>query len=336
MLEVLQTLREILVGGQNALLTVVLDTTGSVPRGPGAKLALGPDSRAVGTVGGGALEQIALARGAELLRKGGSARAHYTLSGGEISNTGMICGGTAHMGFALLTPGDGESLAALEKAIHACRGGLPLWLTLEWREGNPASLAVAAKADGPWEGLLQSRPASDLGGEQVRYAEPLSRGRCFVFGGGHVGRALVPVLADTGFRPTVVDDRPQVAKKEFFPQAEEVVIGDFDHILDCLDIQSRDYVVIMTHGHRSDLSLLAQVLHTPAQFIGCLGSQTKAAAVREKLAAMGFSAETIGRIQSPVGLPIGGETPAEIAVSIAAQMIEVRTALAGGRRHGAV
>ncbi len=335
MLDILTFLHARFLEGQVVELALILETSGSVPRGMGAKLALGRDGTFVGTVGGGAIEQIALRRGADLLQAGGSGCAHYTLSGGEVSNTGMICGGAALMGFACLKPEE-ENVAALGKAMAAYEGGLPHWLTLFWQEGEPAHLGMVTKDSGAWEGLCLSRPACRREEGRVWYAEPLLAGRCFVFGGGHVGRALVPVLASTGFRPTVVDDRPGVALPEFFPTAEGVLVGDFDHILTQVDIQPGDYVVIMTHGHRSDLSLLAQILKTPAAFIGCLGSKKKAATVRERLADMGFSPEDIGRIHSPVGLPIGGETPAEIAVSIAAQMISVRTQLAGGRHYGAV
>ena len=81
----------------------------------------------------------------------------------------------------------------------------------------------------------------------------------------------------------------------------------------------------MTPGHQSDFELLAQVLTTPAPYIGCIGSRRTAAAARERLAELGFPPAELDRVHSPIGLPIGGETPAEIAISIAAQLIAHRS-----------
>ncbi len=332
---ILNALHAALSMGQDAVLAVILETAGSTPRGVGAKMALLPHLPPAGTVGGGAIEQIALCQGAELLAARTSAKKHYTLSGGEVSNTGMICGGAATLGFAYLSHEDSGTRAALAQALALFRDGLPGWLALEIPEGSPASLSVLRKEVPGWAGLLLPRPAASLHGP-LRYAEPISAGRCYVFGGGHVGQALVPILGACGFRPTVFDDRPAVAVPALFRQAEGVILGDFGHISDHIAIQEGDYVVTMTHGHGSDLTVLAQVLKTPAAYIGCLGSTLKAATVNQKLLELGFSPEETARIHSPVGLPIGGETPAEIAVSIAAQMIQFRTEKAGGRRHGAV
>ena len=83
-------------------------------------------------------------------------------------------------------------------------------------------------------------------------------------------------------------------------------------------------MVIMTPGHQADYEVLAQALRTPAKYIGCIGSRKKVAAARERLLADGFSEEEIRRVYAPIGLPIGGETPAEVAVSVAAQLIACR------------
>ena len=86
-----------------------------------------------------------------------------------------------------------------------------------------------------------------------------------------------------------------------------------------------DFVVVMTHGHQSDFEVLRQVLGTPVRYIGCIGSRGKAAAIRERLSAAGFREEDIRRVHSPIGLPIGGKSPGEIAISVAAQMVACRS-----------
>ena len=156
--------------------------------------------------------------------------------------------------------------------------------------------------------------------------EPLVQaGVVYLFGGGHVGRELCPVLAHVGFRVVLFDDRPQAALPQRFPQASRVILGDYRRIFDHITVTDRDYVVIMTPGHQSDFEVLSQVLTTPAPYIGCIGSRRKAAAARERLAELGFSPAELDRVHSPIGLPIGGETPAEIAISIAAEMIACRS-----------
>ena len=147
----------------------------------------------------------------------------------------------------------------------------------------------------------------------------------YLFGGGHVGQELCPVLSHVGFRVVLFDNRPQAALPERFPQAVRIILGDYRNIFEHVTVTDRDCVVIMTPGHQSDFEVLSQVLTTPASYVGCIGSRHKAAATRERLAGLGFSPADMDRVHSPIGLPIGGETPAEIAISIAAQLIAHRS-----------
>lgn len=165
------------------------------------------------------------------------------------------------------------------------------------------------------------------------YVEPLRHaGSVYIFGGGHVGRALVPVLATVGFRVVMYDNREDFAKKENYPAASDVIFGDFSDLSDKVTLTANDYAVVMTPGHQADYEILAQVLRSDATYIGCIGSRTKVAKTRERLLGDGFSEANIARIHSPIGLPILAETPEEIAISIAGEMIEHRARLAG-RRH---
>lgn len=148
--------------------------------------------------------------------------------------------------------------------------------------------------------------------------------RVWLFGGGHVGRALVPVLHSIDFSVIVYDNRKELAVKEQFPLATEVWYGSYDTLDDRIQIEAKDYVVIMTPGHQGDYEILQQVLHTPATYIGCIGSRRKVAVTTKRLQEAGHSLENISRIHSPIGLSIHAETPAEIAISIAAEMIAHR------------
>jgi xanthine dehydrogenase accessory factor len=157
-------------------------------------------------------------------------------------------------------------------------------------------------------------------GERRIYGEPASfAGRVFIFGGGHVAQALVPVLDSVGFRCVVFDDREEFVSRDLFPGALELVTGCYDHIEEKVTVSPRDYIVIMTHAR--DLAVLRQVIGKDCAYLGVIGSKTKAAALKQQLEREGVSEETLGAIHIPIGLDIKSETPEEIAVSIAGEMI---------------
>ena len=163
-------------------------------------------------------------------------------------------------------------------------------------------------------------------GEKARALASEEETRVFLFGGGHVARALTQVLALAEFSVEVWDDRPGMAAEEFFPDAAVCRCGPYPGALEGLPAMTEeDFVVVMTHGHQADFEVLSQVLRTPVRYIGCIGSRGKAAAVRERLSAAGFTEEDIRRVHSPIGLPIGGKSPGEVAISVAAQMIACRS-----------
>lgn len=146
-------------------------------------------------------------------------------------------------------------------------------------------------------------------------------GRVYIFGGGHVAQALVPVLTAVDFRCVVLEDRPEFCRRPLFPGAEETVLADFSRISDFVTLTNEDWAVIMTRGHQDDLLVQAQVMRSPVRYIGVIGSKKKTASLTAKLLDMGFTDADFKRVCAPIGLPIRSETPAEIAVSIAAQLI---------------
>lgn len=152
-------------------------------------------------------------------------------------------------------------------------------------------------------------------------------GRVYIFGGGHVSQALVPALAAVEFRCVVLEERPEFCRPELFPGAEETRLIDYARLAGELELTEEDWAVIMTRGHRDDLLIQAQVMKTPVRYIGVIGSRQKTEAVTARLKEMGFTARDFKRVFAPIGLPIRSETPAEIAVSVAAQLILER---AGG------
>jgi xanthine dehydrogenase accessory factor len=154
--------------------------------------------------------------------------------------------------------------------------------------------------------------------EQVEVAA-----RAVICGGGHVARAVAPAALAADFTVTVLDDREEFADPRRFPGAK-VVLGSFDGALERLDVDAASYVVIVTRGHTHDMDVLVQALRTPARYIGLMASRSKHARMVAALREAGLGEDALARVHSPIGLDIGAETPAELAVSIVAEMIQVR------------
>jgi xanthine dehydrogenase accessory factor len=148
----------------------------------------------------------------------------------------------------------------------------------------------------------------------------------YLFGGGHVGQALCRLAAEVGFRVTVVDERPRWAERARFPAAHQVLLEDPVEVARRLPLGPQSYLCIATHDHALDQAILEAVLRKPAAYHGVIGSRRKAERFKARLRAAGFGEEELARVRSPMGLPIHALTPAEIAVSIVAELIHLRRA----------
>lgn len=305
--------------GQRVVLCTILASSGSSPRGAGARMAVFADGTTMGTVGGGQVEYLAAQEALEVLESGNTAIRSFDLAPAQVASIGMVCGGRVTIYYQLLTQEELPVLLDMNKALHTDENA---WLYLQIREGRVESFRVVAGEEAATDPEHYCPKAVLVKGEPLEYYEPLMRaGRVYIFGGGHVGQALVPVLAGVDFRVTVYDKRKELATKEFFPCAEEVIYGDYEHIFDKVTLKPSDYVVIMTPGHESDYALLEQVLRCETSYVGCIGSRHKIARTQALLREAGISEERIKSVHSPIGLPIGAQTPAEIAICIAAEMI---------------
>lgn len=149
--------------------------------------------------------------------------------------------------------------------------------------------------------------------------------RALIFGGGHIGLALEKLLRFVDFETVVLDDREEFANRERFPEASEVrVIPSYPSAYEGLEAGEDAYAVIVTRGHQGDHDVLREALKRPHAYIGMIGSRNKIRTVFDLLKEEGFPEESLEKVCAPVGLKIGAETPEEIAVSIAGEMIEKR------------
>ncbi|MGI6256669.1 MAG: XdhC family protein [Anaerovoracaceae bacterium] len=152
-----------------------------------------------------------------------------------------------------------------------------------------------------------------------------SKTKAYIFGGGHVGLALEPVLRHIDFRITVTDDREEYANKDRFPLADVRVVKGYENCFDGLSCDEDTYIVIVTRGHMGDYVVLKQALAQPSAYVGMIGSRKKNEILFDQLREEGVAEEDIRRVYAPIGESIHAETPEEIAISIAAEMIRVRS-----------
>ena len=334
MISLFQQMIARLTQGDPAVLCSIIASSGSVPRGAGAKMAVFPDGSFCGTIGGGRVEFCAIQKALEVHKTGQDSQESFLLHPNQVQDIGMVCGGEVTVYFQCFDPRDPETLPLLRHILSRLQRNCNCWLIMVLQDGRVTDFGTwddetglqYLKSIGEAELLphLCSR-AVRVKGERTLYIEPLSqRGIVYIFGGGHVGRALCPVLATVGFRVCIVENRPGLCNSSRFPGAMEVIPDDCRDIRATLPITKDDYVVIMTPGHADDRGILNQVLRTPARYIGVIGSRKKIAATNEWLLNQGHAPEVLQRVTSPIGLPIMAQTPEEIAISIAAQLIAER------------
>lgn len=333
MRELFRLLGETLDRKEDAVLVTVVASSGSTPRGAGARMLITKEGRLRGTIGGGAVEYKSEERARELLEKKNSHMEQFLLRKNQVQDLGMVCGGDVNVYFHYISH-ENEQVKALVRDIeNLYKTREVCWLIHDISEDAHGGMALYGQKTGlkgmdvPKEVLhsLGAKPARlEAAGHQYYCEKLVQSGIVYIFGGGHVAQALVPILASVDFRCMVLEDREDFCKPELFPGAIGTMLIDNNKVNEYIDIQEEDYLCIMTRGHKDDMMIQSQVLATPAHYIGVIGSRRKVAAVNEQLRERGWTDKDFKRITTPIGLDIKGETPAEIAVSITAQLIENR------------
>ena len=338
MKQLFETLRDALSRGEDAVLVTIVASSGSAPRGTGARMLVTAAGRICGTIGGGAVEYKGEQIAQEILRTKRSRQENVRLFNNDVADLGMVCGGAVDVYFRFIPGGDPAVLQLIDGCAGIFAALEPSWFITELSDGG---LSVYGKQSGllgdpvPAEVIagLSNRPVQQAVDGKVYYCEKLLQpGRVYIFGGGHVAQALAPALIAADFRCIVLDDRPDFLDPSLFGGAETRRI-DPEDISDVIaDLGENDYVCIMTRGHKDDMLIQRQVMRTPVRYIGVIGSARKQRTVKEQILASGYSEEDFVNVVSPIGLNIGAETPAELAVSIAAQLIRVRAGLGPGEK----
>ena len=326
-----------------ALVTLVR-RSGSAPRAAGAQMLVRPDGSLAGTIGGGLLEATMIGRPPGHSSDTARSLPAWSSAVSRSTTPAWSAGGTPRCSSPPFQPAIEELLAVCTALSQALREGRRAWL-FTFFPAQPGECDVAHCLLGDDGQLLGRAPvgAAELrrliGTSQIHGSATLADGRqahvepvappsvAVICGAGHVAAALAPVAAGVGFEVVVIDDRPEFADAERFPSAHRVVLlDDFEQFCELVPLGAQSYVVSVTRGHAHDLTVIAQALRAGAGYIGLMGSASKRSHIVTALAEQGFTEAEIARIHTPIGLSIGAETPAELAISIVAEMVQVRAA----------
>jgi len=163
------------------------------------------------------------------------------------------------------------------------------------------------------------------GGKLDIYIEPiLPDEKLVIFGAGHITRSLAPLMKGAGFKVSVVEDSPDLLQKDKFPETEDLVLTDMEQFARDLPSDPGTYIVLLSRGFSRDKAILSQLIQKDFKYIGMIGSQRKIRTMEEELQKQGVPKEALSKLHAPIGLDIGAETPEEIAISIAAEIIAAK------------
>lgn len=334
---------------EKVALATLITRVGSAPRAVGAKYLIKGDGTSFGSIGGGCVEAEVWQKAQKAMEEAEGEILHFDLTSEQLAEGGLICGGNIDI---FLEPLREDFLNIYQEAARIRQ------------KGRSAILATLVSVDGDFpkgessKALIKTsgeKVGSLLGGVELEkkilsegevllkekkpkvlvfshedrrmeiLLEPVfSEPTVYIFGGGHISEQLAPLAKKVHFKVVIIDDREMFANPKRFPEADEVIVSEFEKCFEQLEIDDSSYIVIVTRGHLYDGFVLEQAVKTNARYIGMIGSKKKIRTLCQNLMKKGISKETLNRVHAPIGLDINSETPEEIAVSIVAELIKTR------------
>ncbi len=308
--------------GKGAALATVIDTWGSAPRPVGSQLAIAGDGAMMGSVSGGCVESAVVHAAVECLASGLPQLLTYGVADADAFAVGLACGGTIRV---LVEPVGDAPLAIAPVlladlvAARAARQAVALLTHLETYERRLTLGPGDARAEAIASRLRSDRSGLEEDGWFIAVHNPPLR--MVIVGAVHIAQALVPMARACGYDPILIDPRGAFGSQARFP-GQRIVEDWPDEAMAALKPDARTAIVTLTHDSKLDDPALLAALASEAFYIGSLGSTRTHAKRVERLQAAGIAPTQIARIHAPVGLNIGAKSPAEIAVSIVAQITQ--------------
>ncbi len=332
------------------VLATVTRTEGSTPQKPGSSAIFSEKGLLSGTIGGGVVEGRVHSFSLEALKSGRSAHLKFDLFNDISKKEEAICGGTITV---LVDAKPSDSITAfrqLKESIEQRIPGVLITMVTE-RDSSPVLISrywmssivipdipkeyldkispviteqINKGNQSDFREMTLSLPGKDPG--SVIFLEPVfPPERLVIAGAGHIGRSLAHIGNLLGFEVTVIDDRPEYASADNIPDADHIIVNDIGKAMKELKKGDDTYVVIVTRGHKDDAEALKPCIGASLAYTGMIGSKRKVASMKQEFIEKSLATkEEWEKIYAPVGLDIGSQTVEEIAVSIAAQLVQVR------------
>lgn len=335
---------------ESFILATVVDCHGSSPQKPGSSAVFNAKELLEGTIGGGLVENTIQEKAADAVKSKVSEYLRFELNDDIEDDNSAICGGGMCI---LLDAAPEKHMAVFKELAESYQNRTPgvllttandyigkellierCWIT----ENNFAGLSVRFDKElnktikqalertsmGLDSGVLCHTP-SEIEGKYVFLECIVPLPQLIIAGAGHIGRALAHFGKLLDFEVTVWDDREEYANKTNIPDADQVLSGELSKTLGKLVTGPESFIVIVTRGHKEDAEVLKRFIDSRAAYIGMIGSKKKVAKVKEKFINEGYATtKQWDRIHAPIGLDIGSKTVQEIAISIVAQLVQVR------------
>lgn len=350
-------LEDLLLKNKSCVFTTVAETHGSTPQKPGSSAIFGESGLIEGTVGGGLVEHTIQEKAAKAILSKESGYHRFELNDDIDEEDSVICGGGMNI---LIDAAPEKHLSvwkALKKDYDSRKNGVLVTLSHPSVEGfeieriwlNQENFeAASSKLHHDVKEHAQKMLSEPVPGDFKEFTEHTSPGyedsffflesivplpKLIIAGAGHVGKALSHIGRLLDFEITVWDDRSEFANKQNLPDADNVLSGKLENSLATINTKRDTFIVIVTRGHKQDSDVLKLFIESEAGYIGMIGSHKKVAQVRQQFIKKGWATEEQwNKIHTPIGLKIGSKSVQEIAVSIAAELIQVRNEL--NKMHG--
>lgn len=333
-----------LAAGRSVARCCLVETRGSTPQKAGAAMLVFADGEQVGTLGGGCVEAEVKRSALGALDRGRAEVLAFQLDNDFGWDDGLICGGRMQVLVDPLQPGDDAAyFRELETCLNSGRGCTEAIVFDTGKSGLAApacylfdaqSALVATRLGVPEATVVPARVIAAVpqiserpgpsAADGIAVLPCLPRCRLLIVGGGHIGQAVGNLAPDLEFDVWVLDDRAEFVSRERFPRAERLLCGEMGVTLSQLEIDAHTYCIIVTRGHSRDEEALYHLAERGARYVGMIGSRRKIKLIFDELAAQGVSAGSLARVYAPLGIDIGSQTVAEIAVSVLAELIAHR------------
>ena len=330
---------KLLKNKESFVLASIIKSTGSTPRSEGTKMIVRKDRSIIGTVGGGIMESRCMDISVDAIKDKKTFVYEFHLDSKDAHKSEMVCGGNGELLINYIDAEDENNIKVFEKAVDVVENNKKGWIvTIIFNQEDKKQVVFVddkGNITGEFGGddTIKFKLQNGIGTlgihsdvidtERYIVEKVHSSGKAFVFGAGHVSKEVATILNLIEFDTIVIDDREDFANKDRFPDSKVVVLDKMDEITD-MGIDDDSYILIITRGHLYDYNVLEWALKTNAYYIGMIGSKTKIKMTYDKIRQAGFTDEDIKRVHAPIGIDLAAKTPAEIAVSIAGELINER------------